>query len=93
MTLAGERLSDTAINAMQKRTLEFGFDNVELVVVQSGQVMPDINAVKKDILQDFIKSNQTEIIAREARIAALQREGGEVQSGPFCLCNSSFRSR
>jgi uncharacterized hydrophobic protein (TIGR00271 family) len=79
VTLAGERLSDTAINAMQKRTLEFGFDNVELVVVQSGQVMPDINAVKKDILQDFIKSNQTEIIAREARIAALQKELGEVQ--------------
>ncbi len=79
VTLAGERLSDTVIKDMQKRTSEFGFDNVELVVVQSGQVMPDINAVKKDILQDFIKSSQTEIIAREARIESLQKELDEVK--------------
>ncbi len=79
VTLAGERLSDSAIKSMAKRMTEYGLGDAELVPEQSGQAMPDINAVKKDILQDFIKSNQTEIIARETRIAALQKELGEVR--------------
>lgn len=79
VTLAGERLSDAAIKAMESRLAEFGFDNAELVVVQSGQVMPDINAVKRDILQDFIQSNQTEIVERETRIATLQKELDELR--------------
>lgn len=79
VTLAGERLSDAAVKAMEKRLPEFGVSDAELVVVQSGQVMPDINAVKNDILQDFVKSNQAEIIERDARIAALQKELGELQ--------------
>ena len=79
VTLAGERLSDAAVKAMEKRLPEFGVSDAELVVVQSGQVMPDINAVKNDILQDFVKSNQAKIIERDARIAALQKELGELQ--------------
>ena len=79
VTLAGERLSDTAIKAMEKRISEYGLGDAQLVLAQSGQVMPDINAVKKDILKDFIKSNQTEVIEREARIAALQKELGELR--------------
>jgi uncharacterized hydrophobic protein (TIGR00271 family) len=79
VTLAGERLSDTAIKAMEKRMSEYGFGDAQLVLEQSGQVMPDLNTVKKDILQDFIKSNQIEIIEREARIGALQKELGELR--------------
>ncbi|MCF8155609.1 MAG: TIGR00341 family protein [Rhodoferax sp.] len=79
VTLAGERLSDTTIKAMEKRISEYGLRDAQLVLAQSGQVMPDINAVKKDILKDFIKSNQTEVIEREARIAALQKELGELR--------------
>jgi uncharacterized hydrophobic protein (TIGR00271 family) len=79
VTLAGERLSDTVIKTMEKQMAEHGLGDTQLVLEQSGQVMPDINAVKRDILQDFIKSNQTEIIAREARIAALQKELGELR--------------
>lgn len=79
VTLAGERLSETTIEAMKMRMPDYGLGDAELIVEQSGQVMPDINAVKKDILQDFIKSNQTEIIEREARIASLQRELGEIR--------------
>lgn len=79
VTLAGERLSDAAIKAMERRLPEYGFGDAELVVAQSGQVMPDISAVKKDILQDFIQSNQTEIVEREARIAALQKELGDLR--------------
>ena len=79
VTLAGERLSDAAITAMEKRMAEYGFGEAKLVVVQSGQTMPDLNAVKKDLLQDFIKSNQSEIVDREARIAALQAEAAELR--------------
>ena len=79
VTLAGERISEDVIKAMEKRLPEYGLRDTELVVVQSGQVMPDISAVKKDILQDFIKSNQREIIEREARIADLQKEVGELR--------------
>ena len=79
VTLAGERLSDAEVKAMEQRLAEYGFSNTELVVAQSGQVMPDINAVKKDILKDFIQSNQTEIVERETRIAALQKELGELR--------------
>jgi hypothetical protein len=74
LTLAGERLPDAAIQAMQMRLPEFGFSDADLVVVQSGQSMPDIGAFKKDILQDFIQSNRTENMEREARIATLQKE-------------------
>ena len=74
VTLAGERLLQTEIQGMEKLLPEFGLDGVELVVVQSGQVMPDINAVKKDILQDFMKSNANEIAARQSHIASLQKE-------------------
>lgn len=77
--LAGERLSDSAITAMEKRAAEFGLSDAKLVVEQSGQVMPDINAVKKDILTNFITLNQTEIIKREERIAALQTELDELR--------------
>lgn len=74
VTLAGERVSDAVLNAMQSRLTEYGIGDVRLELVQSGQVMPDINAVKADILRDFVKSNQSEIVAREARIASLQKE-------------------
>ena len=79
VTLAGERLSDDAIKAMENRLPEYGLSGTTLVVEQSGQVMPDISTVKRDILQDFIKSNQSEIIEREARITALQKEFGELR--------------
>ena len=79
VTLAGERLSDDAIKAMENRLPEYGLSGTTLVVEQSGQVMPDISTVKRDILQDFIKSNQSEIIEREARITALQKELGELR--------------
>jgi uncharacterized hydrophobic protein (TIGR00271 family) len=74
VTLAGERLSDATVNSMRGRLPEYGIADAELVLEQSGQVMPDLNAVKRDILQDFMKSNQTGITEREARIAALQKE-------------------
>ncbi|MCF8209140.1 MAG: DUF389 domain-containing protein [Rhodoferax sp.] len=79
VTLAGDRLSDTEIQALERRLPDYGVGDVALVLVQSGQVMPDINAVKKDILQDFLKSNRTEITDRDARIAALQKELAEAQ--------------
>ena len=74
VTLAGERVSDAAMDAMQLRLADYALGNAKLVLAQSGQVMPDINAVKADILRDFVQSNQTEIGVREARIATLQKE-------------------
>lgn len=79
VTLAGERLTDATIKGMEKQLPEYGIGDAALVLEQSSQVMPDINAVKKDILQDFMKSNRAEIVEREARIAALQKELEEVR--------------
>jgi len=74
VTLAGERLADDVIKAMKQRLPEYGIGDSELVVAQSGQVMPDISAVKKDILQDFMNANSTEIGARDTTIASLKNE-------------------
>lgn len=79
VTLAGERLPDADIEAMAQRLPDYGLREAKLVVAQSGPALPDINAVKKDILQDFMKSNRTEIAEREARIASLQKELGELR--------------
>lgn len=74
ITLAGERLSVDQVKQMEKRLPEFGLDQSEFLLAQSGQVIPDFNAVKKDILQEFFNSNRTEITGRDARIVALQNE-------------------
>lgn len=79
VTLAGDRLADATIKSMEKQLPEYGIGDAALVLEQSGQVMPDINAVKKDILQDFMKSNRTEIVEREERIVSLQKELEEIR--------------
>lgn len=74
LLLAGERLSDTEIAVMKERLADFGLQGVELVVAQSGQSAPDVNALKADILKDLLQSNASQLQARDKTIAALQKE-------------------
>ncbi len=75
----GETLSDADIQSLQEKMPGFGLAGVSLQVQQSGQQMPDVNALKKDLLQDLLQSNRTEVQTRESRIVALQDEVRELQ--------------
>lgn len=77
VNVVGDRLPDADIKAMEQRLPEFGLDGVRLTLAQSGQVMPDMNMVKRDLLNDFLQTNRVDIAEREARIVALQ---GELQN-------------
>ena len=72
--LAGERLSDQDIVALKGKLADFGLKETELTVIQSGQVMPDMNAVKKDLINEFMQIKYPGIEERDARILALQTE-------------------
>lgn len=74
VNVVGDRLLDADIKAMEQRLPEFGLEGVQLALAQSGQVMPDMNAVKRDLLNDFLQTNRADIAERDARIAALQGE-------------------
>ncbi len=72
--IVGEPLSATDIQALQEKLPAFGLTGVDLQLQQSGQQMPDVNTLKKDLLQDLLQSNRTEVQTRESRIVALQDE-------------------
>lgn len=75
----GETLSAADIQALQDKMPAFGLAGVKLQLQQSGQQMPDVNTLKKDLLQDLLQSNRTEVQTRESRILALQDELQEVR--------------
>ena len=72
--LVGENLSAADIQALQEKMQAFGLAKTELRVLQSGQQMPDVNTLKKDLLQDLLQTNRSEVQTRESRIVALQDE-------------------
>lgn len=79
INLAGDRLSDPEIVAIKGRLADFGLTETVLTVAQSGQVMPDMNAVKKDLLNEFMQIKSPVIEERDARIFALQTELTELR--------------
>ncbi|NCN97394.1 MAG: DUF389 domain-containing protein [Rhodoferax sp.] len=79
VNLVGDRLSAAEISAVEKRLPEFGLANVKLYLVQSGQATLDMNVVKKDLLNELLQSNHTDLAERDARIASLQAELQAVQ--------------
>jgi len=72
VNLVGDRLSESDIKALEQRLPEFGLGGVALVLTQSGQVLPDINVIKKDLINEFLQTNRADIAERDARILALQ---------------------
>lgn len=74
VNLVGDRLPEAEIKALEQRLPEFGLQDVKLTLVQSGQAMPDLNIVKRDLLNEFVKTNRTDIADRETRISALQEQ-------------------
>jgi hypothetical protein len=70
----GELLSAADIQTLQSKMPAFGLAGVDLQVLQSGQQMPDVNTLKKDLLQDLLQTNRAEVQTRESRILALQDE-------------------
>lgn len=74
VNLVGEPLPDADIKALEQRLPEFGLPDVTLSLMQSGQAKLDMNLVKKDLLNEFVQTNRTDIAEREARIAALQSQ-------------------
>lgn len=79
VNLVGDRLSNTEIDAIQARLPEFGLAQAKLLVVQSGQSMPDLKVVKRELLTELMQSNQADIAQRDARILALQEELNRAQ--------------
>jgi uncharacterized hydrophobic protein (TIGR00271 family) len=74
VNLVGEHLPDAEIAAIKEKMPAFGLAEISLLVLQSGQQMPDVNTLKKDLLQDMLQSSRSEIQTRESRIVALQDE-------------------
>ena len=74
LTLAGNRLSENEINTIKNRLEEFGLTKTELIVMQSSPTTPDINLVKKDILNEFLINNKQEIQNKDEKIDSLQSE-------------------
>jgi uncharacterized hydrophobic protein (TIGR00271 family) len=79
VNVVGDHLSQADIQAMEQRLPEFGLASAKLLVLQSGQPMPDMNLVKRELLTELMQSNRTEVSDREARITALQQELQEAQ--------------
>lgn len=77
VNLVGDRLPEADIKAIEQRLPEFGLADVKLLLVQSGQVMPDMNTVKRDLINELLQTNRADIAEREARIVALQ---GQLQA-------------
>lgn len=78
--LAGEPLSDTVLADLKARLPEFGLTDTELIVRQSSQPLPDMNALKTDILKDLLQSNTAELQTRDTTIATLQSEISQLRS-------------
>lgn len=74
VNLAGERVADTDLASMRARLAEFGLAGAALLVSQSGQSMPDMNAIKTDLLRDLLQNNQGILREKDAQIASLQAE-------------------
>lgn len=74
ITLAGNRISEVEINNIQNRLDEFGLESTELVFIQSSPTTPDMNLVKKDILNEVLINNKQEIYKRDEIINSLQNE-------------------
>ena len=74
VTLAGDRLSDQELQSIKDKLPAYDLQDTVLTVSQSGQTMPDLNAVKKDLLNEFMHTNRTQIEDRDAKISGLQKE-------------------
>lgn len=74
INLVGDRLGSDDIKAVEARLPDFDLADVKLLVIQSGQVLPDMNMVKKDLLNEFLQTNRTDITQREVKIAALEEQ-------------------
>jgi len=77
VNVVGDRLPDAEVKAIEARMSEFSLGHVKLTLAQSGQVMPDMSLIKKDLINEFLQTNRTDIAEREARIVALQ---GQLQA-------------
>ena len=74
VNVVGDRLPDAEIKVLEARLSDYGLANVSLTLVQSGQVMPDMSLIKKDLINAFLQTNRSDIAERETRIAALQAQ-------------------
>lgn len=74
INLTGDRLAEGEIMSLQNRLNEFNLVDTQLIVMQSGQEIPDINAVKNDLLSEFKKFNYSGIEQKDAQILSLQNE-------------------
>ena len=80
INLAGERLSEESLASLKGKLPAYRLQGVELQVAQSSQVQPDLNAVKKDILQNFMQTTRNDMSERDARIAQLQNDLQQAQA-------------
>lgn len=74
VNVVGDRLPDAEIKVLEARLSDYGLANVSLTLAQSGQVMPDMSLIKKDLINEFLQTNRSDIAERETRIAALQAQ-------------------
>lgn len=74
VSLAGDRLTDSDIEAIRQQLPTFGLHQATLDLQQSGQNLPDMNTVKRDLLNEFMQSSRNVVDAKDARIAVLEKE-------------------
>lgn len=74
VNVVGDRLPDAEIKVLEARLSDYGLANVSLTLAQSGQVMPDMSLIKKDLINEFLQTSRSDITERKTRIAALQAQ-------------------
>lgn len=80
VNLVGKRMSPLEVAATEEALADFGLDGVQLTLVQSGQDMPDMNVIKKDLLAELFQTNRNVSAQKDAQIAMLSKQLENLQT-------------
>jgi uncharacterized hydrophobic protein (TIGR00271 family) len=76
VSLIGDQVSEDEILVLEKKIKEFGLNETQLIVNQSGNGT-DIKVLTNDILKNLYERNESMIKDKDARIAFLEKELAE----------------
>ena len=74
VNLIGEELDSDLIEITKEKAKEYGLDQTEVVIHQSGNGGTDLNVLRSDILKDLYERNEQVIQDKDQRIAILENE-------------------
>lgn len=80
LSLAGDRMTDQAVQAATARLPEFGLSGVTLQMNQIGQSAGEVQTLQKSLIQELLRGSRAELQSRDERIAKLQAELQAIQT-------------